>query len=134
MFCVIYLLTSPPLRTTSVLWRTISSCPIKTIKTLSLGYFTRPSAPSGLRVVVCAYLPKGRFLTTFTYFVYGFFYALVNPSASRGTGIEDDVGLHHEGLLHFPRDYAFRAFFRVKPDTVRGALLFVWNPYLLIDF
>src|SRR6218665_2311153 len=61
MFYVIYLLTNPPLRAPSVLGRIISSCPLKTIETLSLGFFTRPSAPSGLRVAVCAYLPKGCF-------------------------------------------------------------------------
>ena len=45
MSYVIYLLTSPPLRAPSVLGRIISSCPLKTIETLSLGFFTRPSAP-----------------------------------------------------------------------------------------
>src|SRR6218665_2360916 len=36
MFYVIYLLTSPPLRAPSLLGRIISSCPLKTIETLSL--------------------------------------------------------------------------------------------------
>ena len=64
MSYVIYLLPSPPLRAPSVLGGIISSCPLKTIETLSPGFFTRPSAPpSGLRVhvAVCAYLPKGCF-------------------------------------------------------------------------
>src|SRR6218665_855432 len=59
MSYVIYLLTSPPLRAPSVLGRTISSCPLKTIEILSLGFFTRHSAPSGLCVVVCVCVKGG---------------------------------------------------------------------------
>src|SRR6218665_376691 len=71
MFYVIYLLTSPSLRAPSVLGRIISSCPLKTIETLSLGFFTRPSAP--LRTArSCLCLSAKRLfqrLTTVTYFV-----------------------------------------------------------------
>src|SRR6218665_200632 len=59
-----HLFKSPPLRAPSVLGRIISSCPLKTVETLSLGFFTRPFAPppSGLRVAVCPLiLPKGCF-------------------------------------------------------------------------
>src|SRR6218665_1501103 len=71
MSYVIYLLTSPPLRAPSVLGRIISSCPLKTIETLSLGFFTRPPAP--LRTArSCFCLSAKRLfqrLTTVTYFV-----------------------------------------------------------------
>ena len=83
MSYIIHLLTCPPLRAPSVLGRTISSCPLKTIETLSLGYFMRPSAPLWTaRSSLCLFAKRlFQQLTTFTYFVYGILYALVNPSA-----------------------------------------------------
>ena len=75
MFYVIYLLTSSPLRAPSVLGRIISSCPLKTIETLSLGFFTRPSAP--LRTArSCVCLPAKRLFRRLT--TYSHLFCLVN--------------------------------------------------------
>ena len=71
MSYVIYLLTSPPLRAPFWLGRIISSCPLKTIETLSLGLFTRPSAPLWTaRSSLCLFAKRlFQRLTTVTYFV-----------------------------------------------------------------
>src|SRR6218665_1112332 len=84
--CEICLLTSSPLCALSVFGVfgcIISSSSLKTTGTLSLGYFMRPSAPSGLPVVVCAYFAIWLFqrLTILAYFVYVLFHVFVNPSA-----------------------------------------------------
>src|SRR6218665_2015747 len=88
MSYVIYLLTSPPLRAPSVLGSQcsiISSCPLKTIDTLSLGFFARPSAPlRTARSSLCLFAKRLFQLSTtdYSYLFYLLnFDDLVNPSA-----------------------------------------------------
>ena len=57
IFCLMVLIR--PLRAPSVLGRIISSCPLKIIETVSIGFFTRPSAPlRTARISLCLFAKR----------------------------------------------------------------------------